>query len=643
MTPPPNLSSRPPAAWIWACVALIVGAIALVYSNALGGGAVLDDFSSVIDNPSIRALRAEGLFAPAQSGVAGRPLANLSYALNYAAGGLDLRGYRATNIALHMLAALALFGVVRRTLAQPGIATRVARAALPLAAGVALWWGVHPVQTGTVDYLSQRTEELGALFYLLTLYAFVRGVQGEGGGRGWLIASVLACACGMASKETMVTAPVAIFWYDCTFVAGGVRTAWRARRKYYGALAATWLLLAALMLGSSVADRGVGFGLGVPWFDYALNESRAVLHYARLVLWPDPLVFDHGWAYEPHRLALAPALLACGALLAVVIFSIRRWPRAAFGFGWFFLLLAPTSSVVPVLHQPIAESRMYLPLAGPLAGVAAGLVLAGGRRTLVAGGAIAIACGGLTLKRNEAYRSEIALYTDTLAKQPDNIRAHGALAEAYLIAGRVEEALAEARRALAFSPTYPEANNTAAAALVKLGRPEPAIALCRAALQVNPLLAPAHYNLGCALAATGQPAEAWPELMRAHELQPDHAETENNLGVVALQLGRVEDAIMHDQAAMRLAPGLPDAPYNLGNALAQAGQLEAASAAFEAALRLKPDFAKAENNLAITLFRRGKVDEAVGHFQAALRIQPDYAEAQRNLARLRPEGAGQKE
>eukprot|EP01035_Chromulina_nebulosa_P064498 gene64498-88221_t len=132
-----------------------------------------------------------------------------------------------------------------------------------------------------------------ALCCLLTLYTFVRSLTAPRPVR-WQALSCLACLLGIASKEVMVAAPLLVFAYDRTFVAGTIAAAWRARRGYYLALASTWLLLVVLVLGNTRRGGTAGFGSGVDVLDYALTQLHALTHYLRLALWPHPLVFDYG-------------------------------------------------------------------------------------------------------------------------------------------------------------------------------------------------------------------------------------------------------------------------------------------------------------------------------------------------------------
>jgi protein O-mannosyl-transferase len=156
---------------------LVVAAGLLAYHNSFTGPFILDDVLSIPDNPTIRHLWpiSQVLSPPALAGVGGRPVVNLSLAINYAFDGTEVWGYHALNLAIHILAGLTLFGIVRRTLLQPMLRGRFGAVADGLAMATAVIWVVHPLQTEAVTYLSQRAESLMGLFYLLTLYCFIRG------------------------------------------------------------------------------------------------------------------------------------------------------------------------------------------------------------------------------------------------------------------------------------------------------------------------------------------------------------------------------------------------------------------------------------------------------------------------------------
>ncbi|MGA3008025.1 MAG: hypothetical protein ABSE59_09065, partial [Opitutaceae bacterium] len=248
---------------------------------------------------------------------------------------------------------------------------------------MAVIWVVHPLQTETVTYISQRAESLMGLFYLLTLYCFVRGAENHRSESRrqkadarvqipekeiqkpsdfcplpsgfWLLASVLSCLLGGLCKEIIVTAPVIVFLYDRTFVAGSFRAAWRSRWRYYLGLAGTWLLVGLSM--TALRQQNVGFDQGVTGWSYALTSCRSVILYLKMAIWPHPLVFDYGLDVVHHASAVLPYVLVLGSLAAALVIGLCRWPVLGFVGAWFFVILAPTSSFVPVALQPMAEHR----------------------------------------------------------------------------------------------------------------------------------------------------------------------------------------------------------------------------------------------------------------------------------------------
>ena len=233
---------------------LAAGAIA-AYGNSFGAPFVWDDPLSIVQNPTIRHLwPIWGPLRPLQgtgTTVEGRPLLNLSLAANYAISGTRVWSYHAVNVLIHAIAGLALFGIVRRTVngkdgpgfqPAPGRDRGLKARATPIAFAVALLWTLHPLQTEAVTYIVQRAESLMGLLYLLTLYCFIRGEDDDGAGAAgqgfsrlsrlrppaFSILSVVFCFLGMATKEVMVSAPVIVFLYDRTFLAGGFRVTGRA-------------------------------------------------------------------------------------------------------------------------------------------------------------------------------------------------------------------------------------------------------------------------------------------------------------------------------------------------------------------------------------------------------------------------------
>jgi Flp pilus assembly protein TadD len=628
------MGARGAAPWrhgLLACL-LIVGAGLAAYWNSFDGPFIFDDPESISGNPTIRQLWPIGpALSPPGRGVTvqGRPVVNLSLAVNWAVGQDSVRGYHVLNLAIHLVAGLLLFGVVRRTLLLPRLAGRLGRGATGIALAAALVWTVHPLQTESVTYVVQRAESIMGLFYLLTLYCVIRGA-GPGGAAtaaaakagssrpaAWFIFATAACLCGMASKEVMVTAPLVVLLYDRTFLAGSFKGALRRRWPLYLALAATWGLLAYLV-GS--ADRGgsAGFGLAVTPWRYALTQLGVVMHYLGLALWPRRLVIDYGWPIASTVGQVLPGAIVIGLLLAGTAWALVRRPSAGFLCACFFLMLSPSSSFVPVVTEVAAEHRMYLPLAAVVVLAVATLYRAwqwslekaapqgrpaGAMRALplAAAAIVVVALGYGTLERNEDYKTELAIWRDTVAKRPDNARANYDLGLALAAEGSVRDAIWYYEQALRVKPDYPEALN----------------------------------NLGVALVDTGSVPDAIARYELALKLKPDYALAENDLGVALAREDKVPQAVGHFERALQLKPDYAEAQNNLGLALAGTGRAQEAIGHYERALQLKPDYPAAHNNLGCALANAGRAPEAIAHFERAIELEPDNAQARANLAKVR--------
>ena len=599
-------ASRPPLAPI-----LLIALGVLIYANSFEAPFIFDDVTAIVENRSLRGPILGAILAPPDTAIAGRPLAALSLALNYAVGGLGVHGYHAVNLALHLCAALVLFGIARRTLSAPLLAGRFGQADTPLAFAIAALWMAHPLNTEAVTYVTQRTELLMGLFLLLTLYAAIRAWDGAVAGR-WQALSIACCALGMAAKEVMVSAPLLVPLYDLAFREAPWRSLWARRRGLYLGLASTWILLAALVAGAP-RRQSVGFDLGMTSWQYLRSQCWALPHYLWLALWPSGLCLDYGTHLGTDP-GWAGAVLIAG-LIGATLWAWRHAPAAGFLGSWFFLILAPTSSILPIVSEVAAERRMYLPLVAVIAFVvAAGFLL--GRRVLarlpaplaargpllakVGLGFLLGIIGVLTLERNHDYRSAEAIWSDVVRQRPQNPRACNNLGEALLLAERPAEAIVALDQALRIDPRNVHALN----------------------------------NLGLALAAQGRLGEALARHQEALRIRPDSVEARIDLGVALAAQGKLSEAVEQYTDALRLDPGSPKAHYNLGNVRSKQGREDEAFEEYVIALHADPDYAKAHNNLGALLASRGEIEEAKRHFQEALRIDPRYEPARKNLERI---------
>lgn len=591
------------------CVAVVA------FSNSFDGAFVLDDIPAIVESSNVRSLSplSEALDAPAESTVSGRPTVSFTLALNYA---LSTREeppvpypFHVGNLVIHILAALTLYGVVRRTLQSPALAERFNHCATPLAGAIALLWTVHPLQTASVTYIVQRAEALMGLFLLLTLYCAIRA---HGSRRMmWTVLAVISCALGMGSKEVMVVAPLVVVAWDW-FFATGVTTpnaqhptaketnGLRSRRGLYAGLAATWVVL-AINVWSEARPGSVGFGFEEwPWWRYLATQAGVILHYLRLAIVPSPLVLDYGWPPVESLVRALPAVIAVSALLAITIFGVIRRHPASFVGVVFFLVLAPSSSVLPIVTEVAAEHRMYVPLASVIAFfVLGGFVISERRRIPLAVGAAAVAIaagvlGWLTYERNQDYASEERIWADTIRKRPDNPRARINYGVALIENGRTSEAEPHLRKAVALAPDDDEAQLGLGALLCSTGRCDQGLPHLRRAAEIDPQDTNAIRNLAEALAAGGNRREAVVYFRRAVELLPNDVFLLNQAAwlLATAPEDDVRDgrtALTYAERAVKLTGGRdPVSLDSLAVAYAELGRWEEARIAIRQALSVAP-------------------------------------------------------
>ena len=581
----------------WFVLALAVVTV-LAYVPALRAPFVMDDDSTISMSAS------PVLRVPSGSPVAGRPVVRATLAANYrlnALLGVSQRrdpdgpnkaiGYRLVNVLLHLLTGVLLFGVIRRAIRERTIPQEWRDAADPLAAVVCALWLLHPIQTEAINYVVQRTEVLGSLFYVATLYGSLRAwAEGSGGGRiGWYAAAIVACVLGIASKEIVITAPLAVILYDRAFRLdswNAVRAPGNGRGFFYLALAGS---CAATFAFIAVGARGgtAGFGGRMAWYGYLYSQCWAIAHYLRLVIWPNALAIDYGEKLITGARGIPGAVLLVAFALATLL-AWRRLPK----FGWFaflgaefFLLLAPSSSVVPIWTEVAAERRIYLALATVLVLAVVGAEWLRRRyvervssHTLgLAAGALALVLAATTAARSHTYATSERLWRDAVAKAPDNPRATSNLGYALSLERPPKFAEAESvfRRAMAQDTT------------------------CR---------------FGCAqlasmMAVQGRYAEAAALLERTLRNNPSDARSEGRLALVRMQMGAFDQAIEHLEHVAMTQPN-EHLFVILGVADLAVQHQQDAMEAFRSAALLNPQNAEIQR-LGTSLFNAGRNPESL--------------------------------
>ena len=458
--------------------ALLAVIVAIVYVNSLAAPFLFDDLLFVGQDGMIRQAWDWDSWR-----YLNRAFATWTLQWNYELGrGFYPWQYRLTNVVIHIAAGLALFGLVRRTLLLPGgarsatkgvpssdhaavvIPQHIADRADWFAAAVALVWLVHPLQTQAVTYIVQRYESLMALFFLLTLYFTVRGAQSKKP-RDWYIAAFVACSLGALSKEIIAIAPLVVLLYDRAFLTGSFAGAWRRRWPLYLALLLPMAFLLVLTRQSFVGERtgSVGFGMeNITAWEYLRSQPGVILHYLRLSFWPDRLILDYGWPVAQSPLAIYGLGAVIVLLVGACLWATWRYPKLGFLGLSFFLILAPTSSILPIKDLAF-EHRMYLPLAAVVVLTVLAveqlmirLRLPESVRATAALVLVAVVAGSLSLRtmlRNRDYADSVAIWTQCIENNPAHPRPYRILADVYA-KEHPEVAIAHYQDALAKHPDW---------------------------------------------------------------------------------------------------------------------------------------------------------------------------------------------
>ncbi len=556
----------------------------IIYSNTLSSPFILDDFHNIVDNYYLRidSLDFQQLINAAfKSASKNRPVANISFALNYYLGKYDALGYHIVNITIHLIngilvyfLSLIMFKQINDNVNQRTI--KFNSISIPLMSlFAALIFVTHPIQTQSVTYIVQRMTSMAAMFYLLSLLLYIHARMVFGTRKQWILFSgcFISWMMALGTKEIAASLPLIILLYEWFFFQN-LRAQWlRQNKKFFLGLFAILILVMFIYTGNNPIDKILG---GYSNRDFTLTERiltqmRVVVFYVSLLFYPHPSrlnlhhhVITSSSIIEPITTLSSMAFLL--GLFVLAVYLARRQRLLSFCILWFLLNLAIESSIIPL--EVIFEHRLYLPVFGFSLLVAYLLfdVVSMRRLWIILISAIVILfMSTATYVRNTVWSDEITLLKDCVKKSP------------------------------------------------QLARP--------------------HNNLGKALAKEGRTEEAIDHYSKALRIKPNHVNALTNLGVALNKQGRTEEAIDHYSKALRIKPDHEGAHYNLANALANQGHISEAIDHYSKAIQIRHDYGEAHNNLGVALARAGDFERAITHFRIALQINPDHTQAKNNLKR----------
>jgi len=633
---------------------IVIGLLA--YSNTFHASFHLDDERVIVRNPIIKDLKY--FINPSEArqfnghfeypSFRSRYISYLTFALNYRLHGLDVKGYHAVNIVIHICNALLIYFLVLLTFRTPAMKE------IPLrdyeqyiALYTALLFVAHPIQTEAVTYVWQRIASLSAFFYLLSVILFIKWrlrtqstehrqqnadnpPNNPRAGRKqttettnifslksvfWYIGSVFSAVLAMNTKETAFTLPAVIIIYDILFFRGG----FSKRVPAIFPFLFTMLIVPLNHMTAGITEEGLISRIGsttrfltdISRTDYLLTQFRVIMTYLRLIFLPVNQNLDYDYKIytsitEPE-VFLSFIFLSGLSLLALWLVRSGGYRRlAGFGLLWFFITISVESSIIPLINL-ICEYRVYLPSAGLFLVITVAVFKLAEKFKYRWAGinivAVALLCivtlilAFVSYSRNRVWKDEISLWSDVAAKSPDKARGHSNLGSAFLAERRYDNAREEYLTAIRVDPGYAIPYNNLAYLYQYhyKGLIDRAIENYKKALELKPDIPEAYFNLGNAYMEKGLADKAINEYISAISLRPAYVEAHYNLGNAYMSKSLSDDAIEHYQLALKLSPGHPGAHYNIGIAFKMKGMPEKALEHLKTARRLNPALFQKKN------------------------------------------------
>lgn len=590
----------------WIKILFLITITTLVYSNSLYSPFIFDDKENILNNPHIRmkeltlsSISQAALKSPSSS----RPVANISFALNYYVFGYSSFGFRSINILIHITTGVLLYFLIKLILNAN--TSQSGRRQEWTAFFAALIWLVHPLQIQSVTYIVQRMNSMASLFFVLSLllYGYARSTSDLTYRLPLFGSFILSSFLAFGSKQIAATLPLFILLYEWYFVQRFDRSWFR---KHFPHILA---ILIVILIVSLIYTAGDPFSKILASYEKrdftlvqrVLTEFRVVVHYVSLIFFPHPsrLTLDHQFELSNSLAEPATTLFSLVFILVSIAVSIlwaRKLPLLSFCVLWFFGNLAIESSVIGI--EIIFEHRTYLPSMLLILMTVMFIDRVVPKKHLFLGtlSVVALFFSFWTYERNTVWQSRVRLWEDAVAKSPEKARPHHNLGHALAEESRLTQAISEYKTALNLDSRLVEAEN----------------------------------NIGLALAGLGKTKEAIDHFKTAQKRFPESVEMHYNLGSIYTSLNWSDMAIRQYYKAIQVDPEAYLAHNNLGFELARTNQFAASLYHYNEAIRLNAHYADMHNNLANLLVRMGKLDAGMRYYRKALNIAPNSEKVSRN-------------
>ena len=593
------------------------------------------------------------------------PLTWLSHLLDVQLFGLNPAGHHLTNLLLHMVNVLLLFGVLQRM-----------TGAVWLSALVAALFALHPLNVESVAWVSQRKTVLSTMFWLLTLFAYVGYVKKPNWGRYLGMMGIFLM--GLMAKSMLVTLPCVLLLLDywpLGRLGKDSKEFWERLPRLAAEKLPLFIPVAAVSVVTIEAQSQAGAISTWEWLPAGVRVANAVTAYGvylKKMLWPMDLA-----VFYPHpgsSLGVGPVILAALVLVGISLVVWWQGRRARYlmvGWLWYLGTLFPVSGLIQVGAHSMADRYAYVPFIGLF------IITIWGARDMmrrlslkkewlaVAALCMLISLAVLSRVQLSYWRNTTALFEHALVVNPNNHLAHNLLglesmgkmefaqaqqrfmqaikigpkyAPAYNNLGlvlleqeRFDEAAERFSQAFKVDPNSVDALNNLGIVWLKKGNFPKATVQFSQAMKVDPNYAPAYGNMGLVLAAQERYEEAIDRYFRALEIAPDSYDNLNNLGLALMATDRLNQAVAHLSRAQKINPNNVEAYANMGLALAKAGRTEEAAQRLSQAIEIQPQFAQSYYYLGLVRTAQERIPEAIENYRAALDRDPSHPGARQKL------------
>jgi protein O-mannosyl-transferase len=602
---------------VFAVLSLAVILLA-IYGNSFDCSWHFDDEPNITDNPNLhmtklswdqinRALKSDRNNPHSFY----RPVACLSFALNHYFGGLDVFGYHLVNLFIHFLSFVFLFLFIFNTLQLPSLRERYSANAYAVALLATVLWAINPIQTQAVTYIVQRMASLAAMFYIMSMYFYLKARTADQTKNriAFFAFCALSFLLALGSKENAAMLPMSLFLYEAIVIQEDTKAFFRRNMKWF-ILTCGFILLVGIIYFYTKEGAAFSFLKGYEKRPFTLTERlltqpRIIIFYVSLLLYPLTSRLNIAHSFELSRSLFEPitTFFSMAAILFSIVFAfyvVRKKPLMSFCILFFFLNHVIESSIFPL--ELVYEHRNYIPSMPfflPFAIVLIALLKRyESKKTMKYSLAVFIAFllagfGHATYLRNFDWKTPGTLWGDSVQKSPGMMRTHHNFGRHYQNRGDLRTALKIYQQALTKTATNRKdeafiTHYNIGKAWADLNDYVQAESHFQQAINFNPSYIPAYNNLAAAYELQGKKDLAYENLLKAFRIDPYAPFLNYNLGLHYLKTGRPAEAIQHLERTVSSDPHNFNAILCLAIAHKQEGRLGRASVLFRKALHKNP-------------------------------------------------------